>query len=172
MSSRFIVQPIAQCPVFIPIVTKELQDFLQTQEDQILNDREELTDYVKEFTYVMLDTHPSVKLMKPVGFFSLSRMDCITSIGLLQQGLSLLLSYVNGRMYVYDVCVFKAYRGQGYGLILMQLIEHYCQNHFPSVSTLELHTNEHKLAYFYNKCGYKLARKHTPTTNVFSKKIT
>lgn len=164
----FVVRPLKEHPEVVSKVVEELKYEYMRQEGLELTDKDALEDYVKEFTYVMVDVKKDNEL---IGFFSLSRVDNVIYDGWLLQFLSFLLNIIIGRMFVYDVCILKQYRHQGYGKTMMQLVEHYCLENYPLVRSLYLHTQETSLTHFYSKCGYNIVQTHSPRINVFSKKI-
>ncbi len=165
--SQFIILPLSLYKNYVPSVVKALKRELETDSLE-LKDEQQLLDYLNRGTFVMCDTRDNKN--KLVGFFSLSRVDEFTAIGIIMQIWSLMISYLFGRMYVYDFCILDKYRKKGCGVVMMQCLEHYCLNNYPLLRWLELHTQKEELTYFYNKCGFSLT-KRVNSVNVFTKKL-
>lgn len=153
--SNYRITPLSQHQCYIPTVVNALKEQFKHTQGMELKDEDSLETYLKMGTYVMLDSKDEI-----IGFFSLSRFDEMTFSGVLGQVLSYILSWILGRMLVYDVCILPAYRRKGMGILMMGLVEHYCLNNYPLVRYLELHTTDPKLNEFYEKCGFQQSRMH------------
>jgi GNAT superfamily N-acetyltransferase len=157
-ASKFSIKPLSKHELYIPTVVNALKDEFKHRQGMELKDEDSLETYLRISTYVMVErtfTHDEI-----IGFFSLSRIDGLTTSGIIGQLTSLVVSYMFGRMLVYDVCILPTYRGKGMGKCMVGLIEHHCWNNYPLVRYLELHTTEPNLNHFYNKCGFQLSRMH------------
>lgn len=151
--SNFIIKPLSKYQYHIPSVINALKEEFKYKQGLELLDKDSLETYLKMGTYVMVNTKDEI-----IGFFSLSRIDSLTLSSIVCQILSFIQSWILGRMLIYDVCILPMYRKKGFGIVMMNLIEHYCLNNCPLVRYLELHTTERKLNYFYKKCGFELSR--------------
>ena len=163
---RLKIRSLSSCQNHIPVIIQTLKAEF-TEQGLELTDEKELVDYLLRGSYVMCD---ALDRNAVIGFFSLSRVDEYTSNNFVMQILSFILSFVFGRMFVYDFCILPNYRKKGNGVTMMQCLEHYCLNNYPLLRTLELHTQKDELTHFYNKCGFSLNNR-VNNINVFVKKL-
>jgi GNAT superfamily N-acetyltransferase len=165
--SRYIIKPLSKHQQALPVVIEELKEELENQQGMELQDKGNLTFYLMNSSYVMLDSGNNDDV---IGFFSLTRINGNETNNILQQVLSLLKSCVFGRMLIFDFCILQKYRKRGLGLIMMNMVEDYCLNKYPLVRYLELHTITPTLEHFYNKCGFILTVSYNGI-NIFNKSI-
>lgn len=164
-NSNYRIIPLSQHHCYLPTVINALKEQFKHKQGMELKDEDSLETYLKMGTYVMVNSKDDL-----IGFFSLSRIDGMVFSGILGQVLSFILSWLLGRMLIYDVCILPAYRRKGMGILMMGLIEHYCLHNYPLVRYLELHTTDPNLNQFYSKCGYQQSRMHNEIC-VFTKII-
>jgi GNAT superfamily N-acetyltransferase len=165
--SQFIIQPLSKYQEAIPVVIQALKDEFERQQGMEITDEGHLTEYLISSSYVLLDSYNNNDI---IGFFSLSRIYVNDNSGIAQQVLSILKSYILGRMLIYDYCIMYNYRKKGFGLIMMQMVEDYCLNNYPLVRYLELQTTTPTLTHFYNKCGFIFTSSYEGI-NIFRKSI-
>jgi len=118
-------------------------------------DTDDVRHYCITNLYVMIENTKGVN--KLIGYFSLSRMD-LTNNNIIVRFVTMILSWLQGRIFIYDVYIFPEHRSKGYGIIMINLAIEESTRHF-YITNVQLHTHQKALGRFYQKNGFKFIEK-------------
>jgi predicted GNAT family N-acyltransferase len=91
-----------------------------------------------------------------IGYFSISRYD-LTRNNIFLQFLSLLISHLIKRVFIYDVFIFPTQRNQGHGAFMIKHAINISKHVYKS-KIIQLHITDIKLAKFYEKNDFVVSK--------------
>jgi ribosomal protein S18 acetylase RimI-like enzyme len=137
-----------------PKLINKVADAWKTEYEIQYNVKKDNSDnilrYCNDNFYVMLEN----KSLR--GFFNLCRYNIVTSNSFIEIIISVIISFIFGRIFIYDFCILPHYRNYGYGSKMLQLVKKYCKENLIYIRFLELHTFNKKLLKFYTRNGFQI----------------
>lgn len=134
------------------VITALQEQHFLTYGDNININKDEIIRNTYRTTYIIVKktTHVDENI---VGFFTLSRID-YTNTGFLMRLFSWCWSMLVGRMYIYDVYIFPAYRKRGHGTWMINQAINICASEY-NCKCIRLHTTTQTLGHFYALNGFR-----------------